>query len=226
MKNFFLAVAAVALLTVATTSAQARRYHATPSEAITCNQQGCSDYYKYAAPQAEQRQARKVGSRMIVIPVRMTITPRHKNRAQARRNHREPGMMVGEERERPQARNYESEGLQPHPAGCPGRAFCGCGVSVKVFGHPVRDLYLAANWYRFARARAAAGMVAIFGQHHVAYIITAHGDGTATLYDPNSGGHATRIHRRSIARATIVDPNGNAAYSTRTIRHHRHYAQR
>lgn len=95
-----------------------------------------------------------------------------------------------------------------HPAGCPARAFCGCGVSVRAFGHPVRDLYLAANWYRFPRAMAAAGNVAIFGRHHVAYIESVNGDGTATLYDPNSGGGATRVHTRSIAGATIVRPSG------------------
>jgi hypothetical protein len=95
-----------------------------------------------------------------------------------------------------------------HPAGCPARAFCGCGVSVRAFGHPVRDLYLAANWYRFPRAPAAAGTVAIFGRHHVAYIESVNSDGTATLYDPNSGGGATRVHTRSIAGATIVRPSG------------------
>lgn len=93
-----------------------------------------------------------------------------------------------------------------HPAGCPRIAFCGCGVADRVFGRPVRDLWLAANWLRFPRTSAAPGMVAVFGRHHVAYIEQVYGDGTATLYDPNSGGHLTRRHRMSIVRATIVDP--------------------
>ena len=100
-----------------------------------------------------------------------------------------------------------SEGIVPHPSGCPATQFCGCGVSVKVFGHPVRDLYLASAWRRFPRATARPGMVAIWGSRHVAYIISVDGD-EAMLYDPNSGGHATRIHRRSLAGATIVNPGG------------------
>jgi CHAP domain-containing protein len=96
-----------------------------------------------------------------------------------------------------------------HPAGCPARQFCGCGVSVRVFGHSVRDLWLARNWFRFPRSAPAAGNVAIFrGGGHVAYIEQVHGDGTVTLYDPNSGGHQTRIHRRSLAGAVIVNPRG------------------
>lgn len=95
-----------------------------------------------------------------------------------------------------------------HPSDCPHTAFCGCGVAQRVFGHTVRSLWLAANWYRFPRTVAAAGMVAIFGRHHVAYIESVNSDGTATLYDPNSGGHLTRIHTRRIAGATIVNPRG------------------
>ena len=95
-----------------------------------------------------------------------------------------------------------------HPSGCSHRQFCGCGVSVKVFGKPIRSLFLARAWYRFKRAVASSGMVAIFGNHHVAYIQSVYGDGTAEVYDPNSGGHQTRVHRRSIVNATIVDPRG------------------
>jgi hypothetical protein len=36
-------------------------------------------------------------------------------------------------------------------------------------------------------------------------------NGNATVYDPNSGHHLTRIHQRSLAGYTIVDPNGNRA---------------
>ena len=118
-----------------------------------------------------------------------------------------------------------------HPSGCPGRAFCGCGVALRVFGHHVRDLWLARNWFRFPRSAPAAGNVAIFrGGGHVAYIEQVHGDGTATLYDPNSGGHQTRVHRRSLAGAVIVNPNGGYAehhvIRHRYVRHwhHHHYA--
>jgi hypothetical protein len=96
-----------------------------------------------------------------------------------------------------------------HPSGCPYHAFCGCGVSVKVFGHPVRELYLAANWFRFPRAAPAPGMIAVrFGGHHVMYIIAYDGNGNATVYDPNSGGHQTRIHQRSLSGYSVRDPHG------------------
>jgi hypothetical protein len=94
-----------------------------------------------------------------------------------------------------------------HPEGCPRSQFCGCGVSVRVFGHPVRDLWLVQNWYRFPRAEAAAGNVAILGSRHVAFILQAYGDGTATLYDPNSGGGLTRVHRVSLRGWAVVDPH-------------------
>jgi len=94
-----------------------------------------------------------------------------------------------------------------HPAGCPVSLFCGCGVSVRVFGHPVRSLWSAAAWYRFPRVAAAPGTVAIFGRYHVAYIEAVYGDGTALLYDPNSGGRATRVHRRSLSGLHVVRPS-------------------
>jgi hypothetical protein len=78
---------------------------------------------------------------------------------------------------------------------------------MRVFGAPVRFLWLAANWLGFPRTTPHAGAVAVFGRHHVAEIEEVYGDGTAKLYDPNSGSHLTRMHRRSIARATIVQPD-------------------
>lgn len=92
-----------------------------------------------------------------------------------------------------------------HPSGCPGRAFCGCGVSVKIFGRPVRELYLARNWLRFPRASPGAGMVAARSGHVMA-IIEYLGNGNAKVYDPNSGGHQTRIHVRSLAGYRVVNP--------------------
>jgi hypothetical protein len=94
--------------------------------------------------------------------------------------------------------------ILPHPAGCPRIAFCGCGASVRVFGHPVRDLWLAANWFRFPRADPDAGMVAV-RRHHV-FVLERHIGGSIWLvYDANSGGRATRLHPRSIAGYVIVD---------------------
>jgi hypothetical protein len=100
-----------------------------------------------------------------------------------------------------------ADGVVPNPSGCPARLFCGCGVSVRVFGHPVPELFPARAWLRYPRAQAGHGMVAVW-PGHVAYIESADGDGQATLYDPNSGGHRTRVHQRSLAGATIVNPHG------------------
>jgi len=94
-----------------------------------------------------------------------------------------------------------------HPAGCPGTQFCGCGVCVHLLGHPcVRGgLAISDNWRRLPRAACAPGRAAVWSGH-VAAIESCYGDGTAMLYDPNSGGHLTRIHRASLAGATIVAP--------------------
>ena len=96
--------------------------------------------------------------------------------------------------------------ILPHPAGCPGRAFCGCGASVRVFGHPVRSLYLAVNWIaRFPRAAPAPGRAAARRGH--VFVLEQHVSGDDWLvYDANSGGHATRRHVRSIRGYTVVDP--------------------
>lgn len=107
-----------------------------------------------------------------------------------------------------QTRVERSEGqIVSHPAGCPYRQFCGCGVSVYIFGHPVRGLYLAENWGQFRSASPGPGMVA-WRPGHVFAIKVNHGDGTVTAYDPNSGGHQTRIHRVSLSGYHVVDPRG------------------
>jgi hypothetical protein len=102
----------------------------------------------------------------------------------------------------------EGNTIVPHPAGCPRYLFCGCGASEHVFGHPVRSLYLVRNWYQFPRAAPAQGMAVLFGSRHVAIIEQYHGDGTATLYDANSGGGLTRMRRAKIAGLVVVDPHG------------------
>ena len=92
-----------------------------------------------------------------------------------------------------------------HPSGCPRRAFCGCGASVDVFGHSIRELWLARNWYRFPRSTPAPGMVAV-RPHHV-FVLRQHIKGSIWLVaDYNSGGHSSRIHPRSVVGYTIVNP--------------------
>ena len=82
------------------------------------------------------------------------------------------------------------------PSGCP-RSFCGCGAALRVFGRVVPELNLAANWLRFPRTSPAPGMVA--ARHGHVFVLEQHVEGdTWMAYDANSGGHATRIHARSL----------------------------
>ncbi len=100
-----------------------------------------------------------------------------------------------------------------HPASCPRTMFCGCGAA-RELGLSDRSLWLVKSWYKFPRAAAARGMAAIWGARHVAVIREVHGDGTATVYDANSGGGLTRVHRVSLAGLTIVDPDGRGSTLT------------
>jgi len=97
--------------------------------------------------------------------------------------------------------------ILPHPSGCPARAFCGCGAALEVFGRHVRSLWLAANWFKFPRANAAPGMVAV-RKHHVFVIRQVVGQNTVLAYDANSGGRKTRLHVRSLSGFTVVNPHG------------------
>lgn len=101
----------------------------------------------------------------------------------------------------------QSAVIVSHPPGCPSRAFCGCGAAVRVFGSPVRSLWLAANWFKFPRAAPAPGRVAV-RRHHV-FVLEQHiGGDLWQVYDANSGRRQTRIHTRSIAGYVIVNPHG------------------
>ena len=100
--------------------------------------------------------------------------------------------------------------ILPHPAGCPSRAFCGCGAAVRVFGSPIRSLWLATNWLRFPRTSPGPGMVAV-RRGHVFVLEADLGGGLWQVYDANSGGRKTRLHARPIAGYVIVNPHGRAA---------------
>lgn len=104
-------------------------------------------------------------------------------------------------------RRYSSnEGIVSHPSGCPRSAFCGCGASVRIFGHPVRNLYLARNWFQFPHASPSSGMVAV-RNHHVFVIESVNSDGTVVAYDANSGHHQTRIHTISLNGYSVRNPH-------------------
>jgi hypothetical protein len=105
-------------------------------------------------------------------------------------------------------RHFVSTGsvIGGRPANCP-RAYCGCGASLHLFGRIIPALNLAANWLRFPRAEPAPKMVAV-RRHHV-FVLEQHIGGNVWLaWDANSGGHAIRLHARSIAGYQIVNPSG------------------
>ena len=109
------------------------------------------------------------------------------------------------QRSAPPAQKQPSE-VVSHPDGCPHVAFCGCGAAVRVFGKAVRSLWLAVNWLGFSRTDPAPGMVGVT-RHHV-MVLESHVQGDQwVVYDANSGGHLTRVHVRSIAGYTIVNPH-------------------
>lgn len=90
------------------------------------------------------------------------------------------------------------------PAGCPS-SFCGCGAALRVFGRIVPELNLASNWLRFPRTPPAPGMVAARRGH--VFVLEQHLGGDIWMaYDANSGGHATRMHARSLRGYTVVNP--------------------
>lgn len=76
---------------------------------------------------------------------------------------------------------------------------------MRIFGAPIRSLWLAANWFRFPRTYPAPGMAAV-RRHHVMVLEAHMGGDVWTVYDANSGHHRTQVHARSIAGYIIVDP--------------------
>lgn len=100
-----------------------------------------------------------------------------------------------------------SQVIGARPAGCP-RAFCGCGASLHLFSKIIPSLNLAANWLRFPRAAPAPGMVAARRGH--VFVLKEHLGGNVWMaHDSNSGNGLTRIHARSLAGYTVVDPHGS-----------------
>ena len=94
------------------------------------------------------------------------------------------------------------------PAGCPHR-FCGCALSIKLFGAIKPSLNLAANWMRvFPRTAPAPGMVAA-RRGHVFQLVRHVSNDRWVVWDANSGGGRIHIHERRIARYVIVNPHAS-----------------
>jgi hypothetical protein len=99
-----------------------------------------------------------------------------------------------------------AEQIVAHPLGCPRTLFCGCGAA-RELGLSDPSLWAVKTWYKFPRAAAAPGMALLWGERHVAAIRAVHGDGTVTVYDANSGGGLTRVHRIPLNGLVVVDPH-------------------
>jgi len=164
-------------------------------------------YWTYRAQQARARQVYRA-QRQPSVAYRTQRQP-----VEASRSQTEPALTRSASHEEAKAPHYALGGgeIIQHPAGCPARLFCGCGASIEVFGHSIRDLWLVSNWYRFPRAAPAPGMAVLWGTRHVAVIRQYFGDGTAMLYDANSGKGLTRLHRIRIAGLAVVDPHPGGA---------------
>lgn len=111
--------------------------------------------------------------------------------------------------------NYATAQIVDHPIGCPRRSFCGCGTALYLLGKRVTEggLAIAANWLSFPRAACAPGMAAARPGHVFAIIECLSGN-RAMVYDPNSGGHKTRVHVRDLSRYAIVNPHGSSKYAS------------
>jgi hypothetical protein len=122
-----------------------------------------------------------------------------------RRSHAPRGRVEFGQREVSRVDVAGAQIVSGRPSGCP-RSFCGCGAALRVFGRIVPELNLAANWLRFPRTSPAPGMVA--ARHGHVFVLEQHVEGdTWMAYDANSGGHATRIHARSLRGYTVVNPH-------------------
>ena len=94
----------------------------------------------------------------------------------------------------------------PHPPGVRGSAFCGAGAHYALTGEVVNAGTWAIADYWPAHYHGSTPVAHWSG--HVAIIRQNYGDGTALMEDYNSGGHQSRLHQRSIAGYTIVNPYG------------------
>lgn len=125
--------------------------------------------------------------------------------APAYRSQDEAPQRVYRSPERVDYASRQGEVIGGRPSGCP-HAYCGCSVSLKVFGKIVPSLNLASNWGRFQSTSPAAGMVA-YRSHHVFYIMSVNSDGTVVAHDGNSGRGLTRIHTVSLRGYHVVNPH-------------------
>lgn len=112
-----------------------------------------------------------------------------------------------------------SEDLGGRPAECHIRIrgrlipFCGCALSVKLFGRVIPALMLAANWRDFPPAAPAPDMVAARRGH--VFLLVRHVEGdTWIVWDANSGRGRIRMHARRLVGFSVHNPRAGSRYAT------------
>lgn len=92
------------------------------------------------------------------------------------------------------------------PAGCP-RAYCGCWLALRLFGHHVRSLWLARNWARIGRPASgpAPGVIAVYARGrrggHVGIVTAVPGPGRIVLLSGNDG---RRVRERERSTRGVI----------------------
>lgn len=112
------------------------------------------------------------------------------------------------------------------PSGCPHR-YCGCALSIKLFGKIVKDLNLAINWaIKFPRTNARVGAVAARRGHVLQIVGPERRKGEWLVWDANSGGGKIRLHYRKLAGYVFVDPTrGRASNDNLVVAEDHNYLQ-
>ena len=123
------------------------------------------------------------------------------------------------------ANGNDSVTYLPHPAGIRRTAFCGAGAHYALTGEIVNGGTWAIADYWPGHYHGSVPVAHWSG--HVAIIRQMYGDGTALMEDYNSGGHQSRLWRRSLAGAQILGGGAGAYASTdHSARRHRHHHER
>lgn len=89
------------------------------------------------------------------------------------------------------------------PSGCPPRVWCGCWLSLEIFGENRRELWLAKNWLKFGKTVPRVGSIAVLGRRgggHVGVVVGFDGS------DPilKSGNHSNRVAVATYTRSRVI----------------------
>lgn len=96
--------------------------------------------------------------------------------------------------------------ISGRPRGCPARSWCGCFMSLHVFGRNLRQLWLARAWASVGRPASgpAPGVIAVYARGrggHVGRVVRVLGPGRIVLLSGNDGG---RVRQRERSTKGII----------------------